>query len=469
MSKKVFNTIKLHWVVCFAILTAEATAQQTAQFNTYSYDLMQLNIAAIGRTCVEANLNYRNQWTGIEQTPKFYQLNAGMELGKSNGIGLKASQQTIGLFRVTNATFGYAYKVKINETSKIHLGLGAGWQQSMFASNKAVVLDNNDVSLATNQSQQRSNNFNVEAGALFLSDKLTAGVSSLNLYNSNTSYGSIAYKVKPQINVVLSYVFNKGKTVEIQPWIVNRYTINGKNQPEGIINLRFKQLITVGGGYRLNYGFLTLIGLELSKCRVAYSFDYGVGKQAISLGGSHQILLGIDLCQKKFKKPEPIVDTPPAPPVKEEPIVKKEEPVVVKQQEPVKPVTPTIDPEAERLKREEAALQQINLICTGLNFESGKTALAPTKSTDLDKIAKLIKDNNLSVTIKGFASKDGNPAINARLCKLRADNVRNELIKRGVNQLSLNSAAANGQELNEESDETAKEKNRSVRITRLNK
>ena len=122
-------------IVTLLLVMIKTQAQQTALFNTYSYDLMQLNIAAIGRTCVEANLNYRTQWVGLKDAPKLYQVNAAMALGKSNGIGIKVGQQNAGLLQVTNATLGYAYRVKLNEKSKLHLGLGLAWQQNNFNAN----------------------------------------------------------------------------------------------------------------------------------------------------------------------------------------------------------------------------------------------------------------------------------------------------------------------------------------------
>lgn len=462
-TKKLYIVLTL--VTCIAV-----KAQQTSLFNTYSYDLMQLNIAAAGRTCFEANLNYRNQWIGVNETPKLYQLNAGLALGKSSGLGLKVAQQSMGLLKTNNVTLGYAYRIKLNETSKLHLGLGLAWQQNQFASNKAVVLDGNDASLGTNQALYRSNNLDCEAGALYLGNKLTLGVSAQHLYNSNQNLSSVGYNLNPQLNIVAAYKFNKGKTIEVEPWLVNRYTINGKNQPEGMLNFCIKQLITIGGGYRLNYGLMGLLGVELGKFKIAYSFDYGSGKTATSLGSSHQILVGFDLCKTKAKKPEPVVETPVVQeePKKEEPVVVKEEPVTIKE-EPKKE-EPKIDLEAERLKRETAALNEINVICDGLVFDINKTMLTPDKASELDKMAKLLKDNNLNVTIKGYASKDGNPVRNATLSKTRANYVQNELIKRGVRSSNIHHVGVGDtEEVYDNANIGLKGKNRTVRVNIIKK
>jgi type IX secretion system PorP/SprF family membrane protein len=432
---------------------------------------MQLNIASIGRTCFEANLNYRSQWVGVKETPKFYQLNASLSAGKNSGFGIKVAQQTMGLLKVTNATFGYSYKVKLTEKSKLHFGLGAAWQQNNFVADKAIVVDKTDLSLGTKFTQQRSNNFDAEAGALFIGDKLTAGISAIHLYNTNYKLDVSTYKVTPQLNAIIAYKFNKGKDVEVEPWIVNRFNVNGSNQPEAMLNFKFKQAITIGAGYRLNYGYLALAGFDVGKFKIAYSFDYGAGKNANALGASHQILLGFDLCKtKKVKKTEPVIvkEEPKIEPIKEEP--KKEEQVIVKEEPKIEPIKEEqkVDLEAERLKKEAAALKEINDICNALEFEVNKTSLPSSKAADLDRIAQLIKENNLKIKIKGFASKDGNPIRNKTLSIMRANYVQNELVKRGVKAANIkHEGVGDKEELFDNSNDALKGKNRTVRISSI--
>ncbi len=442
-------------------------SQQNSLFNTYSYDLMQLNIAAAGRTCFESNLNYRTQWLGVKETPKLYQLNVGISLQKNNGLGLKVAQQTMGLLKNTNATLGYTYRVKLNETSKLHFGVGLAWQQNNFVANKAIVLDNNDVSLVTDLSTQRINNFDSEAGLLFLGDKLTASISAFHLYNSNRKFDASLYKTVQQFNMALAYKFNKGKIVEIEPWLVNRYALGGINQPEGMINVKFKQVFTVGAGYRLNYGFLSLIGFDLNKFKMAYSFDYGSSKLLRNLGSTHQINIGFDLCKSRNqkKKIEVITETP-TPPAKTEPVVINEEP---KQEEPKVVIAekeePKVDLEAEKLINQKKALVKIDALCSELLFEVNKTILTNDKLTNLDKIATLINENNLTVTVKGYASKDGNPVRNKTLSIMRANYIKGELVKRGVKSNTIqHEGAKDSEELFDNGNESLKAKNRTVRI-----
>lgn len=453
-------------VIVAVLCSSVMRSQQTSLFNTYNYDLMQLNVAAIGRTCLEANLNYRAQWVGINESPKLYQLNAGMALGSKNGVGLRVFQQSQGLLKVTNVTGGYAYRIKLSESSKLHFGIGASWSQNNFDAPKASVIDKSDVTLGTNQNNLRNNNFDCEAGALFLGDKLTAGLSALHLYNTNAKLEQAAYKLKQQINITLAYKFNKGHSVEVEPWLVNRLTVGGANQPEVMVNAKFMQMFTVGAGYRVNYGLLALAGAEIGKLRVAYSFDYGTGKSATGLGTSHQILIGIDLCRKKNKPdttvaPEPPVteskpETPPQPatvtPVQEEPVVVKETVTPTVSAPPVeevpKPEVVTPEPKKEEIaKPAETPLivpEDINPIATTIFFDKNSTVIDSENDAKIKQVARIINAKRGNVVVVGYASPEGEQKTNMNLAIHRAEAVKQRLINHGVkaSRLSVRNGGA---------------------------
>ena len=74
-------------VLIMLAVARQLCAQQNILFNTWQYDPMQLNIAYAAQECVEANLNYRNQWMGLKGAPTLYQLNAHTPLPKNTGLG----------------------------------------------------------------------------------------------------------------------------------------------------------------------------------------------------------------------------------------------------------------------------------------------------------------------------------------------------------------------------------------------
>jgi type IX secretion system PorP/SprF family membrane protein len=408
------------------IISGTAIAQQNSLFNTYSLDPLQLNIAYAGAACTEANVHYRTQWIGMKDAPKLLQLNAHTALGKSNALGLRVNSQTQGLLNTLQATLGYAYRFRISETAKVHLGIGIGWTQAALNGQKAVVMDANDVSL--NGNKQTANGFDSEFGAMVVGEKLKAGVSVLHLYNTNPDFsGSNTYKNLPQFNTQVSYTFNKGKKVEIEPWLLNRYTVKGTNIVEGMLNVNLVRMFTVGAGYRSGYGVMGLVGAKIGNIKLAYSFDYGTTKNATNLGSSHQVMLGFSMCKTaKATKPkeekEPVVTTPTVTP--EPPPVKEEEPVV---KEEAKKEEPKVDPVKEDI------LAKMNAVAEEVVFDLNKSQLNEEGLKKIDEIAALMKrDPSLVINIVGHTCNKGTAELNSILSVRRATYVRNQMVKRGI-------------------------------------
>lgn len=411
-------------------------AQQSSLFNTYSLDPLQLNIAYAGASCTEANVHYRTQWIGMKETPKVIQLNAHSALGKSNALALRVNSQTQGLLNTLQATLGYAYRFRISETAKVHLGIGVGWTQAALNAQKAVVMDANDVTL-NNSNRQTANGFDSEFGAMLVGEKLKAGVSVLHLYNTNPDFsGSSTYKTLPQVNTQVSYTFNKGKKVEVEPWLLNRYTLRGDNVVEGILNVHFIKAITVGAGYRSNYGVIGLLGARVGNIKLAYSFDYGTTKNATNMGSSHQLMLGFSLCKtakphKPAEEKEPVVVTPTVTPIVE-PI--KEEPIAIKEE--VKEESKKEEPMP--VKEKEDILAMINQVAEEVVFDLNKSQLHEEGLKKLDEIAALMKkDPELVINIVGHTCNKGTDELNSLLSVRRATYVRNQLVRRGVNPQNI--------------------------------
>lgn len=479
------NKIKI--IASIMLLVFISAAQQNSLFNTYALDPLQLNIAYSGATCTEANLHYRTQWIGMKETPKVFQVNAHTALGNSTGIGLRINSQRMGLLNNLSATAGYSYRFKIKENIKVHLGVGIGWSQATMNANRAVVIDQQDVTLS-GSNRQTANGFDSEFGTMVFTKKLKAGVSVLHLYNTNPDFtGSSTYKILPQINTQASYVFFKDEKIELEPWLLNRLTINGNNVIEGLLKVNFLKSFTAGAGYRSGYGMLVLLGANLSYLKVAYSLDYGVNKNATHLGTSHQVMIGFSLCKSKKKLPEEettSIETPTTPTVavveepkpipSTEPVVKPDtlkniEPVTPQAVEETKPVIqveppkveepivetspqsqlaepqkvepakeiekPIVEePKKEVVKESLPAIlpEDVNPIATKVIFAKNSQILTQQNLSLIKEIAKIIKSKAGNITIIGYASTDGDKAHNIDLAINRAKVVKRALINYGV-------------------------------------
>lgn len=462
------------------MMSETATAQQNSLFNTYSLDPIQLNIAYAGASCTEANAHYRTQWIGMKETPKLMQLNAHTALGKSNALALRVNSQTQGLLNTMQATLGYSYRFRVSETAKVHLGLGIGWTQASLNAQRAIVIDAADVTL-NNGNRQTANGFDSEFGAMLVGEKLKAGVSVMHLYNSNPEFsGSSTYKTLPQLNTQISYVFNKGKKIEIEPWLLNRYTLKGTNVVEGLVNFNFIKTITVGAGYRSNYGPIALLGAKIGNLKLAYSFDYGTGKNATGRGSSHQVMLGFSMCrtaktpQPPLAEKEPVVPTPttaPTPePAKEEVIAVKEEAKKDEAKEEIKKAEP--DPEVKPEAEKEDILAKINQEAEEVVFDINKSQLNEDGLKKLDEIAHLMKkDPELVINIIGHTCNLGTTELNSLLSVRRAVYIRNQLIKRGVKPQNIDRSKGIGADnpVFDNNNSELQRKNRTIRFERAAK
>jgi outer membrane protein OmpA-like peptidoglycan-associated protein len=268
----------------------------------------------------------------------------------------------------------------------------------------------------------------------------------------------------------VSYTYNKGKKVEIEPWLLNRYTLKGDNVVEGILNVHFLKVITVGAGYRSNYGVIGLLGAKVGNLKLAYSFDYGTTKNATNMGSSHQLMLGFSLCKtpkphKPAEEKEPVAVTPTVAPV-EEPV--REEPVAVKEEIKEEPKKEEIkeEPKAEPVKEKEDILAMMNKVAEEVVFDLNKSQLHEEGLKKLDEIAALMKrDPELVVNIVGHTCNLGTAEHNSLLSVRRATYVRNQLVKRGANPRNIDRSKGVGEDKAlYDNDSELQEKNRTVRF-----
>lgn len=286
------------------LCTIGLKAQQSVNFNTYSNDLMQVNVAAMGNSALQANLNYRTRATKLRNPPALYQLNAFMSLGEKNALGLKAYQNTIGLMAFTTITGAYSYRVKFNEKASLNLGLGVSYYQVRFNAHKAIVNQEDDPNLENDGSALRANNFDCEVGAELKLKELKAGFAVNHLYNTDKNLGAIQNKTPRELNFYASYNFKLSSKFEMAPWFLDRYKEGYGFVPEGLLNLRYNKLVGLGLGYRYSNSVLANFMVELSVIKLVYSYEYSLSKLSRLFGNTHQIMLGFDL-QKKKKNPTP--------------------------------------------------------------------------------------------------------------------------------------------------------------------
>ncbi len=108
----------------FFLFLKEMKGQQVSLYNHYFYNPTILNPAYSGnREGTNLMLISRAQWTGFKGSPRLNLLSVdGSVMDRKMGLGAILFSDTKGRNKTIGGKFAYAYKITINEDSRINFG-----------------------------------------------------------------------------------------------------------------------------------------------------------------------------------------------------------------------------------------------------------------------------------------------------------------------------------------------------------
>lgn len=78
------------------------------------------------------------------------------------------------------------------------------------------------------------------------------------------------------------------------------------------------------------------------------------------------------------------------------------------------------------------------LITHGIHFASGKATILPESMGTINQVFHILQDHSdLSFEIDGYTDNDGSPGLNLKLSQKRADAVKKQLVKMGIDDSRL--------------------------------
>ena len=181
--------------IILIISVLKVYAQQEPQYTHYSYNRLAYNPAIAGSMGNGVlGLLYRNQWSGIDGAPQTGILTGHMPIMKNRGgIGLTLTADQLGMTNSNFAVASYAYRIPINATSTLSLGLQAEVEETSLDWSKALLTQKND-QLANTITTSRVGG-NAGAGIYFKTTKYFVGLSVPRLLK-NRLYQSIPNQKK---------------------------------------------------------------------------------------------------------------------------------------------------------------------------------------------------------------------------------------------------------------------------------
>jgi len=323
----------------------------------------------------ELNLLYRQQWTGIEDGPQTIQVDYQHALDNRMALGINIyNDKTILLSNLsTMATFGY--KVPLATDHILSFGLSAGFLSSRLRVEDIADIDSSDPVILNNSGNSFA--FNGAFGVSYTYRNFIIGGSLIRLFNNkNYSADSVANLSFSQLKdriIFTGYTFHLSETFNLQPNFSYRFTADNVNFYEASAIFSYKEMISLVGGYRENFGPTAIVRVAIKDLQIGFAYDLPSTKASVSTGGTNEIQLKwrfgkvMDRPSKKEKitttsveepvikveeKTEvtPVVVQPKPVPVIVEPTIKAiEEPVIKAVEEPVKPneeifAAPSVEP-----------------------------------------------------------------------------------------------------------------------------
>ena len=282
--KSFYTALRITTGVMLMFCMIETRAQQEPMFTQYIFNETFINPAYTGsREGLSVNMLYRNQWSGINGSPRTQTITAHLPVSKRRvGIGFSAMNESIGVSKKIMINGDFAYRI-IMPQSVLSFGLKGGFvnDQENFT----------DVNTTTSGDQQFASDvrkyFLPNAGFgvyYYYQKKFYAGFSIPRLIHNkvdpSNSGGVIRNMGNPQIwhyYFTGGYVFDLDENTKLKPSVLVKCVQHAPIELDASLNLLLADLIWIGGSYRTGDAVACLVGFQLSKnFRIGYSYDYSL-------------------------------------------------------------------------------------------------------------------------------------------------------------------------------------------------
>ena len=114
--------------ITFALLiNTKADAQQDPNFTLYNFNMNIINPAFAGiKDSPELNLVYRNQYLGIDDSPRTISMAYSKPMGKNLGLGISVINDRVFVLTETDIAIDVSYRLQVGEKTNLYFGLKAG-------------------------------------------------------------------------------------------------------------------------------------------------------------------------------------------------------------------------------------------------------------------------------------------------------------------------------------------------------
>lgn len=258
----------------FGIITY---GQQYPLVGQYNFNEMMINPASTGdNEAMQGLISWRQQWVGVKGSPSTQNFSFQTPIKKhsNNAIGILAYSDKIGVTQQQGLFVNYSYKLKINDNSKVKLGLAAGMTFGRSNFSELSVNDDLDPNFLSNTPLFITPNFSF--GAKYFYKDFSFGFSVPTLLTNQYNSGGYAktYNDFSNYNLLtsLKYKYELTKIISLTPSVLIKYHTANRGQIEAMCMVNLKEIHGFGLGYRSQEGMLM-------NMRVGITEQFSLGAQ----------------------------------------------------------------------------------------------------------------------------------------------------------------------------------------------
>lgn len=304
---------KKYWVlpVVLWISIGLSNAQQAIQFSQYFSNQLVINPAYAGADdALSLTIIHRNQWTGINGSPKTTTL-SGHTLfkNKHTGLGANLVSDKINIHSNTSFTGIYSYRIQTGASSYLSLGLQAGinYIKSDYASLSGSLQNPNDPNIASKDVSESAIKFGT--GLYFINPRLEIGLSAPIIYSS----GKVGYADSPTLPSLTPHYFlftrykiDLSHHVQLHPGFLLKAKPGWPLSLDLNVDALLNNVLMIGLSYRSFESLSTIIQVKLlPQMKFGYSYDMPLSSVQQRNFNSHELMLNYIFQYKDYNVASP--------------------------------------------------------------------------------------------------------------------------------------------------------------------
>lgn len=304
------NSVKITLGLALVLGSTTAKAQQTPMFTHYMYNTLAVNPAYAGsRDALTVTALHRSQWVDFTGAPMTQTITLHSPIQDLPiGLGLSLVNDKIGPVNNTGINADFAYRIHLNEKSKLALGVSGGVNILQARLNTLALDQQADPTFQNNINNRVTPNFGV--GAYYSRERFYTGLSVPNLVENKMAainqVGTTTLIGKEQRHYffIAGAVFNLSNNLAFKPTTLLKMTVAAPVQLDVTASFIIAKKATIGVMYRTGDAAGMLVGFDITnQFHVGYSFDWSFGVRTFTYNqGSHEFMLRYDFMSTSKKQ-----------------------------------------------------------------------------------------------------------------------------------------------------------------------